>query len=625
MVGSADNRRMSVDEKNVLEISICNHIQISTFTIMAFDIFISYRTADSSWHSRLLYSLLTKHFGRESVFIDKERLKAGDRFAEALEENVKAAKVVLVAYLTKKVWLGVDEDGIRKIDRDDDWVRRELEIALDNGKVIIPVFFAKDRLPKEEYLPLKLQRLHEYQRQEFRIDNLQEDLNRLIDALVRNGVKKSDNQPAAELDPLEEELPLPGEDKLGYPKHPYMGLTWFKDTDARIFFGREKEIFELYYNNLTNNDKRLVLFYGQSGAGKSSLLHAGLMPRLKHQGWTVIYRRRTRDGSVKEIADKVRYKLREMCEEAQPLLIIDQLEEIITHPLEGLPTEEEQQALPNLLDELLKAHPKLRIILGFRKEYLADIRRVLRDTPFSEFPLNGMDRKGLIRAVAAIPDDPKLKSKFNNLSFPQGKENLPDYIANKLFATNTGDNAASLLQFALRKMWDEQLEQGRSEVTFSNELFDLHLCNSLGNLLETQLQILSKKLPEAVSSGLAIDLLHFFVTGGQTAGQKSLFDIQERYNHHPPENIEKLCDELTNLYLLSVVDPNNSYRLAHDALAPAVISNFTKSDRPGQLARLILESKLNKRRNYNDIVLTPKDLELISEGKKGRLYMNESG
>jgi WD40 repeat protein len=58
---------------------------------------------------------------------------------------------------------------------------------------------------------------------------------------------------------------------------PYVGLTAFDEEDADFFFGREREI-DLVIANLKAT--RITLLYGESGVGKSSILRAGVMPRL---------------------------------------------------------------------------------------------------------------------------------------------------------------------------------------------------------------------------------------------------------------------------------------------------------------------------------------------------------
>jgi Novel STAND NTPase 1 len=59
---------------------------------------------------------------------------------------------------------------------------------------------------------------------------------------------------------------------------PYKGLDYYGEQDAPFFFGRDVDC-DLVVANLLAG--RLTLLYGQSGVGKSSLLHAGVVPRLR--------------------------------------------------------------------------------------------------------------------------------------------------------------------------------------------------------------------------------------------------------------------------------------------------------------------------------------------------------
>ncbi|WEK34510.1 MAG: hypothetical protein P0Y53_18640 [Candidatus Pseudobacter hemicellulosilyticus] len=65
-------------------------------------------------------------------------------------------------------------------------------------------------------------------------------------------------------------------------KSRYPGLFPFKEEQVNLFFGREREIRELY--NLILSETTVVLF-AKSGVGKSSLLQAGLFPKLKENGY----------------------------------------------------------------------------------------------------------------------------------------------------------------------------------------------------------------------------------------------------------------------------------------------------------------------------------------------------
>lgn len=63
---------------------------------------------------------------------------------------------------------------------------------------------------------------------------------------------------------------------------PYKGLPAFGTTDAAFFFGREKELGDIL-ELLSRKRGRIVTLIGQSGVGKSSLVFAGILSRLKSQ------------------------------------------------------------------------------------------------------------------------------------------------------------------------------------------------------------------------------------------------------------------------------------------------------------------------------------------------------
>src|SRR4051794_35958107 len=61
-------------------------------------------------------------------------------------------------------------------------------------------------------------------------------------------------------------------------EHPWLGLESFREETRGYFFGREAEIGELH---LRLRSHPLLVLYGRSGLGKTSILRAGLIPRLR--------------------------------------------------------------------------------------------------------------------------------------------------------------------------------------------------------------------------------------------------------------------------------------------------------------------------------------------------------
>lgn len=67
---------------------------------------------------------------------------------------------------------------------------------------------------------------------------------------------------------------------------PYKGLPALRETDSAFFFGRDSETQEIL-KHLAKSRGRIITLIGQSGVGKSSLVYAGVLSRLKSQLWPV--------------------------------------------------------------------------------------------------------------------------------------------------------------------------------------------------------------------------------------------------------------------------------------------------------------------------------------------------
>jgi WD40 repeat protein len=67
--------------------------------------------------------------------------------------------------------------------------------------------------------------------------------------------------------------------------NPYVGPGPYRRGDTRVFVGRDDETNELLARLISEG---VVLFHALSGAGKSSLVNAGLIPKLEEEGYTVL-------------------------------------------------------------------------------------------------------------------------------------------------------------------------------------------------------------------------------------------------------------------------------------------------------------------------------------------------
>jgi hypothetical protein len=69
-------------------------------------------------------------------------------------------------------------------------------------------------------------------------------------------------------------------------EHPWLGLDSFTEETRAYFYGREQEVAELARRV---QRKLLTILFGQSGLGKTSILRAGIVPRLRPNGYCPVY------------------------------------------------------------------------------------------------------------------------------------------------------------------------------------------------------------------------------------------------------------------------------------------------------------------------------------------------
>ena len=210
--------------------------------------------------------------GWDDIFLDldpEHGIAAGERWERALNEAVNRCEAVL--FLVSRAWI------------DSRWCQREFNLAHKLNKrlfglLIEPLDHAD--LPPDltgtwqltdlaaghdtAFFRVKLPRTHD----EVKIGFSQEGLTRLRAGLVKAG-----------LDPRFFAWP-PDTDP---DRPPYRGLRALEAEDAGIFFGRNAPILEALDRLRGLREAappRLLVILGASGAGKSSFMRAGLLPRL---------------------------------------------------------------------------------------------------------------------------------------------------------------------------------------------------------------------------------------------------------------------------------------------------------------------------------------------------------
>jgi WD40 repeat protein len=192
------------------------------------------------------------------------------------------------------------------------------------------------------------------------------------------------------------------------PATPYRGIRPFRYVDHAIFFAREQET-----ERLTSLVAvyRGTMLYGMTGAGKSSLINAGLLPRAVELGFQpervrvqprdgealVVERIATADdgsralpsllagpddgsGRIVLSIEDFERRVQTACNEQRPLLVFDQFEELCT--LFDTDTAGElRQRIVEMLVRLLRAPLPVKLLFVFREDYLGKIKQLLAACP----------------------------------------------------------------------------------------------------------------------------------------------------------------------------------------------------------------------------------------------------
>ena len=200
---------------------------------------------------------------------------------------------------------------------------------------------------------------------------------------------------------------LPVVDTPGAPvrvrKPPYKFLDYFTEADADIFCGRDVESQLAFRLALSG---RVLTLFGPSGAGKTSLLLAGVLPRLKHEGHSVLYLRALDDplpalrreiarraGRADEPTDRtLRGLLAEMLQPTDRLVIVfDQFEELFLR----VGSRSRAVFFEQVAEAVTDAERDVRFIFSLREDYLPHLdeaREVLPEVFANSYRLKTFDR-----------------------------------------------------------------------------------------------------------------------------------------------------------------------------------------------------------------------------------------
>lgn len=238
------------------------------------------------------------------------------------------------------------------------------------------------------------------------------------------------------------------------PEEPYHYLARYTKSDARIFFGRGNYIRDLYHRLCSPHGAPVLLLYGQSGVGKSSLMEAGLLPRLESEYDLYVVRRDPQVGLKAHLcaaldwdaenveAHELLQKWKQL-EVASPkkgrLIVIDQVEEVYTRP--RVEDSEELAVFLGLISGIFSQaneRPAGKVVLSYRKEFDPEIEKACRaaGVPKEKVFLERLDRSGIIEIIEGLTSNNLLQQKYR-LTL---EKNLSVLIADDLLVDKNCDH-----------------------------------------------------------------------------------------------------------------------------------------------------------------------------------------
>ncbi|MGB6198906.1 MAG: TIR domain-containing protein [Candidatus Acidiferrales bacterium] len=394
-------------------------------------IFISHSSRDPEQAARLLAWLHANGFSETFLDFDKHAgLAPGAEWERTLYREIAGADAVIII-LTKN-WI------------DSKWCFAEFTQARALGKAIFPLIEAPTG---ETLVSPDIQHLDLLKDREGGLARLAAGLTE-ITLNARGGFQWDRARP------------------------PYPGLLAFDEADAAIYFGRDDDIRRLIERlnaRRAQGGAKLVAVLGASGAGKSSLLRAGVLPRLKRdkRNWITLPPFRPQLHPLEELAQSIVMALgpganwrqwrdtfatedparalsdlaRDLraahgSNEAQILITVDQSEELF-----GAADKIEAEHFLHALNALQDEHLPFLVVMALRSDYLGQLQEAPALTaPFEEFSLKPMP-------LARVRDIIEGPARVAGLT-------IDDALIMAAMHDAATDDALPLLAFALRELYD---------------------------------------------------------------------------------------------------------------------------------------------------------------------------
>jgi WD40 repeat protein len=411
-------------------------------------------------------------------------------------------------------------------------------------------------------------------------------------------------------------------------KSPYKFLDSYSKEDRNIFFGRDKEIEELHSRVF---ESRIMIVYGTSGTGKSSLINCGLANKFNDSDWLPVTIRRNgninrslyeslcrtglteissakKDFSENKGNDILKLIRSIYLDHFKPIfLVFDQFEELFIFG-----NNDERDELISNIKKVVDSDLQCRFVFSVREEYLAgftDFEKIIPSFLANRIRIEKMTRHNAIKAIEG-------PCELKGITVEPG---FSEMLLDKLNPDNP-DVELTYLQVYLDKVFQIASEDGDEVNEFSKKYIDRagEVKDLLGTFLEEQVSKLDD--PE---SGMMI--LKSFVSAKGTRHQITAEEVIEYSRNTGKEiDIEKavgLIQNFIHLRILRDKDENSRYELRHDSLAQRIYEKITMVEKELLEIRQFIENAFH-RFEKRQLYLTNVDLNYIAPYEE-RLFLNE--
>lgn len=316
--------------------------------------------------------------------------------------------------------------------------------------------------------------------------------------------------------------------------NPFKFLDSYDKSDKERFFGRKKETAQLYNAVHASN---LVLVYGGSGTGKTSLINCGLANQFHDTDWLPIFIRRgsnLNQSITRELGRMLpdvsgdlalRHQVRELyMEYYRPIyLIFDQFEELYI-----MGDKAEQDTFHKTISELLQSGVQCKILIIIREEYIAYLSEFEKIVPplfDNRLRIEKMNDRNLAMVVSGT-------CRYGGIQLAEPRKTV-SMILDNLRSKREGIDLTNL-QVYLDRLWRKDIDrQGMNNpdsVTFDPELVASvgKMENVLSEFLDEQMAIVEQGLKGrgiAKPEGLPLEVLFTLVTEDGTKRNMDLSNI----------------------------------------------------------------------------------------------------